>query len=84
MLLTILFVSCSSEDAFLMKETEPQPSTDSYKVSVEDAVRRARQAVSECGSVATRSGAKARVDVIRSGGRSPAVRPERLTLCSMW
>lgn len=64
-----------------MKETEPQPSTDSYKVSVEDAVRRARQAVSECGSVATRSGAKARVDVIRSGGaltRSEAGTPDTL------
>lgn len=80
MLLTLLFVSCSSEDAFLMKETEPQPSTDSYKVSVEDAVRRARQAVSECGSVATRSGAKARVDVIRSGAltRSEAGTPDTL------
>ena len=80
MLLALIMGSCTSEDDFFLKKSEPQPSADSYKVSMEDAVRRARQAVSECGSVATRSGAKARVDVIRSGAltRSETGTPDTL------
>lgn len=59
-------VSCSSEDDLLFKEPAAVSTTEGCKISVKEAVNRARKAVGECGSVATRSGAKARVDVIRS------------------
>lgn len=65
-MLTIIMVSCSSEDDLLFKEPAAVSTTEGCKISVKEAVNRARKAVGECGSVATRSGAKARVDVIRS------------------
>lgn len=79
-LLALVMGSCTSEDDLLLKNNEPSSSSGGYKVSLEDAVERARKAVGECGPVATRSGLKARVDVIRSKPltRSAAEMPDTL------
>lgn len=66
LVLTLAMTGCSSEEDYLQKNSEPPKSANKYKVSIEDAVNRARKAVSECGAVLTRSNAPARVDVIRS------------------
>lgn len=79
-LLALVMGSCTSEDDLLLTNNEPSSSSGGYKVSLEDAVERARKAVGECGPVATRSGLKARVDVIRSKPltRSAAELPDTL------